>query len=293
MEHFIAVAEEQHFTHAAELLQISQSGLSASIRALETELGSPLFVRSTRRVELTPAGRAFLDEAVRTVASATAAKNAVAAVQGVLRGTMSVGTEQCLGVLNLPQELAGFRSRHPGVEVRLSYEGSADLVAKVGAGQVDLALVAICDPDPIGLQLVPLSVESFVVLCHPSHPVAALTSVEIDRLVGESFVGFLPGWGARVLAERAFASIGSPHRVSMEVNDVHTLLDLVEHGLGIAIVPEHFARKRPDKLAAVAIDHDRLQWRVAVALPHQPSPAAKELLSQFDVSAQSAPTAAA
>jgi len=91
LEHFVAVAEESHFTRAAELLQISQSGLSASIRALETELGTPLFVRSTRRVELTEAGRVLLAESHRTLASVAAAHDAVAAVRGVLRGTLSVG----------------------------------------------------------------------------------------------------------------------------------------------------------------------------------------------------------
>ena len=69
LEYFVAVAEEQHFTRAAERLMVSQSGLSASVRALERELGAPLFVRSTRSVELTGGGRALLAEANRTLAS--------------------------------------------------------------------------------------------------------------------------------------------------------------------------------------------------------------------------------
>src|SRR5262245_2078453 len=109
-------------------MQISQSGLSASVRALEHELGTPLFTRSTRRVVLTQAGQAFLDEARRTVASAAAARSAVDAVRGVLGGTLSVGTEQCLGVVDLGRVLATFRAQHPGVEIRLGFEGSADLV---------------------------------------------------------------------------------------------------------------------------------------------------------------------
>ena len=135
LEHFVAVAEESHFTRAAELLQISQSGLSASIRALETELGTPLFVRSTRRVELTEAGRVLLAESHRTLASVAAAHDAVAAVRGVLRGTLSVGGEQCLGVVDVPAQLARFRSRHPGVEVRLRFGGSARPTDLLAAGR--------------------------------------------------------------------------------------------------------------------------------------------------------------
>jgi DNA-binding transcriptional LysR family regulator len=292
LEHFIAVAEEQHFTHAAELLHISQSGLSASVRALETELGADLFVRSTRRVELTQVGQAFLVEATRTVASAAAAKNAVEAIRGVLRGTLSVGTEQCLGVVNLPEELVAFRGLHPGVEVRLTFDGSANLMDRLIGSQLDLALVAVCNTDLRGVQLVPLWSEGFVVLCHPSHRLAGRPSVELDELVGETLVGFLPEWGARVLTTDAFAALGLKHRVSMEVNDVHTLLDLVGHRLGIAIVPEHFARKRPSTLRSVPVKHPHLRWRVAAAVPAKPSAAAGALLQQFS-RVPERPTAAA
>lgn len=96
LEHFVAVAEEQHFTRAAERLAVSQSGLSASVRALEHELRTPLFSRTTRSVRLTEAGHALLVEAERTLAGARAARDAVDAVRGLLRGTLSVGVEQCV-----------------------------------------------------------------------------------------------------------------------------------------------------------------------------------------------------
>jgi DNA-binding transcriptional LysR family regulator len=91
-------------------MSISQSGLSASIRALERELQAALFVRNTRSVELTEAGRALLCEGRRTLAAAEAAKDAVAAVQGLIRGHLTVGLEQCLGVVDVPALLAKFRS---------------------------------------------------------------------------------------------------------------------------------------------------------------------------------------
>ena len=96
LEYFVAVAEECHFTRAANRLHVAQSGLSASIRLLERELGASLFLRSTRRVELTPAGRALLIEARRALSATDAAKDAVAAVQGLLRGSLAIGSLQCL-----------------------------------------------------------------------------------------------------------------------------------------------------------------------------------------------------
>jgi DNA-binding transcriptional LysR family regulator len=152
LEYFLAVAEEEHFTRAAERLHVAQSGLSASIRALERELGAPLFARSTRRVALTEAGRALLVEARRTLASVAAARNAVAAVQGLLRGTVSIGTEQCLAVIDLPTVLSRFRTVHPGVEIRLRQAGSTGLVEEVRSGGLDLLDFVAED---LGVALVP------------------------------------------------------------------------------------------------------------------------------------------
>ncbi|MBO0813147.1 MAG: LysR family transcriptional regulator [Microlunatus sp.] len=281
LEHFIAVASEQHFTRAAETMQISQSGLSASVRALEHELGTPLFTRSTRRVVLTQAGQALLEEARRTVASAAAARSAVQAVRGVLGGTLRVGTEQCLGVVDLGRELARFRIEHPGVEIRLGFDGSAELVERVASGQMDLAMVAECGALPAGVRTERLSTESFIILCSPDHRFADLKSVTLDEIAEEPQVGFQPGWAARSIAERAFTAAGLQTRVTMEVNDVHTLLDLVGHGLGVAVVPEHFKQKRPQTLRSVPVKEQDLEWNVAIATPEQPGPAGLALLQQI------------
>lgn len=282
LEHFIAVAQERHFTRAAELLRISQSGLSASIRALETELETPLFVRSTRRVELTEAGRVLLAESHRTLASVAAAQDAVAAVRGLLRGTVGVGGEQCLGVVDLPAQLARFRAAHPGVEVRLRFGGSAQLMEHLAAGRLDVALVAVTGDAPPGVRMAPLAAEPLVLLCHPDHQLARLAVAGLDDLAGAAFVGFQPGWGARVLADRAFAAAGLEHRVELEVNDVHTLLDLIRHNLGIAIVPRPIAAKKAGKLHVTALRGELPEWRVAAASSQNPSPAARALLAQFE-----------
>lgn len=276
--HFVAVAEERHFTRAAESLRISQSGLSASIRALEVELGAALFVRSTRHVELTAAGRALLVESHRILASAAAARDAVEAVSGVMGGVIAVGAEQCLGAVDLPRELARFRSRHPGVAIRLTFNGSALLLEQVGSGQLDLAIIAVCGPIPAGVHIEPMATEPLVVLTHPDSPIARLESVSLADLRDETFIGFKPDWAARVLATRAFTAADLPHSVELEVNDVHTMLDLIGQKLGVAIVPAPIAAKRPDALRATALRGDLPVWTVAAAVPDRPSPAAAAFL---------------
>ncbi|WP_308467283.1 LysR family transcriptional regulator [Rathayibacter soli] len=282
LEHFLAVAQERHFTRAADALRISQSGLSASIRALETELGASLFTRSTRRVELTQAGVALLTESIRTVASASAAREAVAAVRDVLSGTLTVGTEQCLGAIDLPEQLARFRQQHPGVRINLGFAGSTQLLDALATGRQDLAVLAVCGPTPQGVRLETVSTEPFVVLCSPRCALAAERSTTLADLAAETFVGFQADWAARVLVDRAFDAERLGHTVELEVNDVGTLLDLIEHDLGVAVVPAHFAHKRPERLAAVPLRATGLEWTVAIAIPEQPSPAARALLGQLE-----------
>ncbi|WP_026874568.1 LysR family transcriptional regulator [Jiangella gansuensis] len=268
LEHFIAVAEEGHFTRAAHRLLISQSGLSASIRALERELGAALFHRSTRQVSLTEAGRALLAESRRAVASVEAAREAVAAVNGLLRGTLRVGTEQCLGAVDVPGLLARFRTSHAGVDVLLDQGGSARLLDDVRAARLDVAFVPVVGPAPDDVELVPLGSESMVVLCRPDHRLAGSGTIKLDELHGCGFVDFQQDWGARQLADRAFASAGIERHVMMEVNDVHTVLELVRHGLGVALVPEHVRHKRGAAgLDALGIADPVPAWAVSAALP--------------------------
>jgi DNA-binding transcriptional LysR family regulator len=287
LEYFVAVAEERHFTRAAERLMVSQSGLSASVRTLERELGAQLFVRNTRNVELTASGSALLTEALRTLRSVRAAKEAVADVQGLLRGRLSVGTEQCVAGVDVPALLARFRSEHPRVEIRLQQADSATLVTDVSAGRLDLAFVAAPDEPPAEVRLLPLAREPLVLLCHPDHALAGARQVKWAELSEEPFVDFHPDWGARQLTDRAFAAAAVRRQVSLEVNDVHTLIDLVAHGLGIAVVPQPIARKpQAATLGTVALigADPEPAWQLSVATPPEDgvSPAARRLLAYLD-----------
>ncbi|WP_081240087.1 LysR family transcriptional regulator [Streptomyces viridosporus] len=285
LQHFVAVAEDQHFTRAAERLMVSQSGLSASIRALERELQTPLFVRTTRRVTLTEAGRALLAEAERILAQVRAAHEAVAAVQGVLRGTLALGAEQCIAGVHVAELLAAFRRRHPDVEIRLRQWGSAALAEEVAAGRLDLAFAYRTEADSDHLRSVPLTSEPMTVLCHPGHRLARAGAPPTPRdLADEVFVDFHPDWGPRRTTDAAFAAAGVRRTVALEVNDVHSLLDLVDENLGVAVVPRHFRHKR-EALTALPLKDTGESAYETVALvpaPRATSPAARALMALLD-----------
>ncbi|MFC9156584.1 LysR family transcriptional regulator [Streptomyces bauhiniae] len=282
LQHFVAVAEDQHFTRAAERLMVSQSGLSASIRALERELRAPLFVRTTRRVTLTEAGRALLVEAERILAQVRSAHEAVAAVQGVLRGTLALGAEQCIAGVHVAGLLAAFRREHPDVEIRLRQSGSGALAEGVSAGRLDLAFAYRVPADGDQLRSVPLTSEPMTVLCHPEHRLAELGAVpDPAALAGEVFVDFHPDWGPRRATDAAFAAAGVRRTVALEVNDVHSLLDLVDENLGIAVVPRHFRHKRTSLTALPLKGVDEAAYETVALLPPEraTSPAARALIA--------------
>lgn len=264
IEYFVAVAEERHFTRAARRMHVAQSGLSASVRSLERELGAALFVRSTRRVELTDAGRALLAEARNTLHSLTAARDAVAAVQGLLRGSLSIGTIQCLPGLDMAAALARFRTAHPGVAVGLRQASSPELVEAVRNGELDVAFVSAPAAGTGAVATAPLTAESMVVSCGPDHPFAAAGAVSLADLATETFVDFSPGWVTRDLTDDALRAAGLARRVALQVDDVHSLLDLVAHGLGVALVPEHFTGK-PTTARFIPLTGATPVWHTAVA----------------------------
>lgn len=269
LAHFVAVAEEHHFTRAARRLRIAQSGLSASVRALERELGTALFLRSTRRVELTEAGRVLLTEARRVLAAADAARAAVAQVQGLLRGRLRVGIMQSLQGLHFPQVLAAFHAAHPGVQVELSQASSSALAEQVRDARLDLAFVALAAA-PEGVRLTPLIEVPMVLACAADRP--AGEPVRLAGLDGESFVDFPADWGGRILVDQAFAAAGLRRQVRFEVGDVGALLDLVAEGLGVAILPGNIPP--PPSVRYRSLHGTQLTFPIVAALPDRTAPTA-------------------
>jgi len=278
LEHFVAVAQECHFTRAAKRLHIAQSGLSASIRSLERELGASLFLRSTRQVQLTPAGQALLVEARRALSASNAAKDAVAAVQGLLRGTLSIGSLQCLHAVHLPTLLARFLSVHPGLEIRLRQGGSDELIELVRAGRLDVAFVSRPARYPEDVVISALDSEPLVLACAPDHPLAAQDAgVKPADLTAEQFVDFPADWGSRDVADRVLADAGVERRVALEVTDVHSLLDLVAFGLGVALVPQSFSAKT-DRVRFLELTGCSTAWETVSVTADPTSAAAAALL---------------
>ena len=266
MEYFVALAEENQFTRAAEITRVSQSGLSAAIKSLEDDLNAKLFTRTTRRVELTPAGRALFPHARRLLAEATAGRDAVTATIGEITGSLRVGAEQCLGSINVPELVARFHRRHREVEITFTQAGSGELLRRMRDSELDLAFVAgtTDTTDPrlrlTGLDHVTLATEPLVLLTSADDPLAPQKSVTWDDLRDRTFIDLDDSWAIRVVTDEILARRRIPRRVAFTVSDIHALVDMLNRGLGIAVVPGSVARK------SIAADLRTL------ALPATPDP---------------------
>jgi DNA-binding transcriptional LysR family regulator len=280
LEYVVALAEEQQFTRAAALCGVSQSGLSAAIRALEDELGTRLFARSTRSVTPTAAGLALLPHARSLLDGAAAGRDAVVRATRELDGTLRLGAEQCLGVVDVPPLLERFRRRYPQVDIAFTQAGSHELVQAVRSGDLDLALVAT-EEHLASAQRFELGRREVVLLCPPGHPLAATTRLPWSALAGHDFVDFHPSWGVRSLNDTVCAGHGVTRQVRCTVNDIHTLLDLVGRGLGVALVPQHVAAK-PQAAGLVTVRLAQEAWWVVHAITGRGPSLAPRLLELLD-----------
>ena len=273
LSHFVAVAEERSFTKAARRANIVQSGISASIAALERELGVALFSRSKRRVELTEPGKALLVEA-RGALAALAAARMVATSGGSLTGSLVIGVVPTLPLgLPIPAALRRFRTEHPHVAIRIR-EYTVPTHEAVRDGEVEVAIGP--GHGPPGVTSVPLQSYPLVVACGARHHFARRRSVSIPALANETLIEPPVTWVTRRLVDRAFMDAGVERRTAYEVDEILMILRLVQEGLGIAILPA-VAKQFSSTVRFVPLRPRIGSWDVTVSfLGHEPrSPAAR------------------
>lgn len=281
LEYFLAVSEERHFTRAAQRVHVVQSSLSSAIRALERELGSELLIRNSRRVELTDAGRAFLPAAHRALAATREGQEAVDAVRGLLRGQLRIGVIQSLGIVDLPAVLARYHARYPAVGLRLHNDSVDSLVRATVAGELDLAFVDR-PLDGRGVRDRPLGTESLVLAVARADPLARRRRVRLAELTDREFVEFRADSALRARIDTTYAELDLQRRMSCEVDTISELIDLVGHGLGVALLPP--LSVRADRVVAVGIDPPiPRELAVVTAADRPPSPATAALLALLPV----------
>jgi DNA-binding transcriptional LysR family regulator len=278
LEYFVAVAEEQNFTRAAERVHISQSGVSAQIRQLERELGAELFDRSARTATLTVAGKAALEHARAALAATRAVSQAVGEVSSLIQGRVIVGMVIGCTITPLFDALAAFRLAHPGVEVSLLEADSDRLADDVRAGAVDLALVGTATATPDGLDALTIISERLVLAVPAGHPLATRRRVSLRDLDAYPIVCMPPGTGLRTVFDRACAARQVEPVIALQASAADAIADLAARGLGVAILSESMAERYTDRLTARTIDDVTAPALLALVWSRTSNPAVRALL---------------
>jgi DNA-binding transcriptional LysR family regulator len=244
LRYFVAVAEELHFTRAAERLFVSQPALSKQIRMLERKLGAPLFVRGREGVRLTPVGEAVLPHAREVLAAWDRGWAAAEQAKSRQAATLVAGMSTSPGRGGL---LAAIRSRftalQPGATVELRQASWGDATAGLADGVVDVAFVWLPMPDPERYEWVVVAEEPRVVAMADGHPLASRDAIEVADLLDEPFLA-LPA-SAGVLRDFWLATDergGRPARIGGEVASTEETYEALADGRGVCLLAEGNAR---------------------------------------------------
>jgi DNA-binding transcriptional LysR family regulator len=268
LRYFVAVAEELNFTRAAERLGIGQPPLSLQIRQLEEELGTQLFRRKARGVELTAAGKLLLEEAriiLRRVAQAeTGVRRRARGETGrVILGSSGATYFHPL----IPAIIREFSVRYPDVVLHPQASYTALLMARLRAGQIDAAFVRPLVDDSEGLTLHLLVNEPWVMVVPKDHPLATKSSAPLQSVVNEPFILYARELNPEYhdLVTAACRNAGFEPRLGPEAPQILPVIPMVAAGLGVSIVPESTRQILLEGVAYVAIEGYVPRSRISLA----------------------------
>lgn len=291
LERFVAVAEELHYRRAAQRLGMAQPPLSQSILRLEEALKVQLFARNNRRVALTPAGAALLDEARRLLAQAETAQRIVRQTATGQIARLRVGFVPWSVMRILPRALHEFRRKWPGVEVRLDEQMSKSQVEALREARLDLGILNRSIVSLDGLEVRTIERTRLVAAMPSRWPIARRKSVKLAELAEFPFVLFPEHWVPNYYASFAGAcrQAGFEPKVAQQVGQPYTMFNLVANGFGIGLVQDSARHMKVVGVKLVPVEDlpDRFWTEIALAwMPKSLAPPHKALIELLEKQAR-------
>lgn len=233
---FLAVGDLGSFRAASEVLHLSQSALSRRVDKIEDALGVDLFTRTTRKVELTTVGRAFVHKARNVLNELESALLGIQDVAERLSGEVTLACVPSAVGHFLPSVFDEYHRRYPRIRIRLLDESSSDVLLAVTRSDADFGVTYIGTQEA-DIEFMPLVEEAFILACPLDHPLAKRKKIAWAELGEYSYITLAHGSGNRFLIDQALARSLVRPRWFCEVNHVPALVSLVTAGLGIGVVP--------------------------------------------------------
>ena len=280
LRYVVAVARTSNFSRAAEQCHVSQPSLSQQIQKLEDELGQRLFDRMKRAVKLTPHGEAFLPRALHILEEAAMAKREASDAHHLLRGTLTIGVLPTIAPYLLPDVMADFAERFPGVEMLVQEDTTAALIKLVHGFEIDFALASHPIQDE-RLTVADLFSEELLLALPPGHPLTDKRTVTVADLEGERLIVMREGHclGDQVLGFCDRRNVKS--KITFRSAQLETIQALVSSGLGISLIPAMATRSsRKDLPEYRSLQSPGPERKIIAVWPRQrpPGRAASEFL---------------
>lgn len=282
---FCDLADTESFSKAAERNGITQSAVSQQVRSIEEQFQVRLIDRGRRAFCLTPEGQAFLASSREIVGAYDELGTRMQKLQEVVSGELRIATIFSIGLHELPPYLKRFRREFPLVEVRMDYRRSAQVYAAVQENRADVGLVAY----PASRRGITASVfwrDRLVVICAPSHPLAARRKVALADIGGEKFIAFEPDLPTRREVDRRLRQAGARVKVAFEFDNIETVKRAVEIESAVSIVPRTSVRSEVEAGQLVSLEITEAEmWRPLGTLVKKSSagtPALREFLGLLE-----------
>lgn len=268
LRHFVALAETLNFHRAAAALNMTQPPLSLSIRKLEEQLGSPLFERHARGVALTEAGAAALAHAREALNAAEALAQSVRETAAGDRGQLRVGFVGSATYALIPAVVPAFRRQRPQVDLSLKEATSLEVVRALEEGGLDVGLLRTPLLQVGRVALEPLYKEELILVTPRDHPLGQRSEVRLEDLRDEPLVVYdrrqVPNlWSLTVMSCEA---AGFLPKIAEEASQIHTMIALVESGLGLALAPSIMRRAGSDRVRYLRLTAQGRPLQIGLAL---------------------------
>lgn len=253
---FVAVAEREHVTQAAQALNLTQSATSAAVQALEARYQTKLFDRVGRRIVLTDAGRIFLSEARAVLARASAAEVVLADLAGLKRGALKLAGSQTVANYWLPNIAHRFQTNYPGISLGITIGNTETVAAQVHDGTADLGFVEGEIDDP-ALAIEPVAEDELVLVAVADHPWTVTPPTSPRDLKAGRWILREQGSGTRSNFEAVLATLGvepGSLDVALEMPSNESIRAAAEAGAGVAVMSRLVAEGALKAGTLVAID---------------------------------------
>ncbi len=234
---FEAAASHRSFSKAAELLHLTQPGVSMHIKELEKNAGLPLFERIGKKLFVTEAGQELLTRSREILRSIKAADEALDGIRGLRRGRINLAVVSTAKYF-VPQLLASFRKEYPELEIRLAVNNRNSVIEQLVGNEVDLAIMGRA-PQAVDMVSEAFADNPHVIIASPEHPLAGRRRIPVAQLAQETFVVREPGSGTRLAMQQFFTQAGVSVKVGMEMASNETIKQAIMAGMGLSFISQH------------------------------------------------------